>query len=44
MYIPEGYGTVFPYIIVSDAEKLMNFLATAIGAYSSQSSGSASGQ
>ncbi len=26
MYIPEGYGTVFPYIMVSDARKFMDFL------------------
>ena len=26
MYIPEGYGTVFSYLLVSDAGKLINFL------------------
>jgi len=26
MYIPEGYGTVFPYMIVSEAEKFVEFL------------------
>ena len=26
MYIPEGYGTVFPYIIVADAERFLSFL------------------
>jgi PhnB protein len=26
MYIPEGYGTVFPYMIVNDAEKFVDFL------------------
>lgn len=27
MYIPEGYGTVFPYMIVDDADQLKDFLA-----------------
>lgn len=26
MYIPEGYGTVFPYIIVADVERFLGFL------------------
>ena len=26
MYIPEGYGTVFPYIIVADVERFLSFL------------------
>jgi PhnB protein len=26
MYIPEGYGTVFPYFIVTDAERFVDFL------------------
>ena len=26
MYIPEGYGTVFSYLLVSDASQLMRFL------------------
>jgi PhnB protein len=26
MYIPEEYGTVFPYMIVSEAEKFVDFL------------------
>jgi len=32
MYIPEGYGTVFPYIVVGDARKLMGFLGAVFGA------------
>jgi PhnB protein len=36
MYLPKGYGTVFPYFVVSDAEKFITFLknvfdATEIG-------------
>jgi PhnB protein len=27
MYVPEGYGTVFPYMIVNGAEALARFLA-----------------
>jgi PhnB protein len=26
MYIPEGYGTVFPYFVVTDAERFVDFL------------------
>jgi PhnB protein len=26
MYLPEGYGTVFPYFIVSDPERFITFL------------------
>ena len=26
MYVPEGYGTVFPYMIVNGAEDLADFL------------------
>ena len=26
MYIPEGYGTVFPYMVVHQAEKFVDFL------------------
>jgi PhnB protein len=26
MYIPEGYGTVFPYMIVDEADKFVDFL------------------
>jgi PhnB protein len=26
MYIPEGYGTVFPYMVVDQAEKFVDFL------------------
>jgi PhnB protein len=26
MYIPEGYGTVFPYMVVNGAEKFVDFL------------------
>ena len=32
MYIPEGYGTVFPYLIVDDPEALTEFLCKAFGA------------
>ena len=32
MYIPEGYGTVFPYMIVERAEELTEFLAAVFGA------------
>lgn len=32
MYIPDGYGTVFPYMIVDGAEKLADFLCGAFGA------------
>ena len=29
MYIPEGYGTVFPYFFVSDAERFADFIKSA---------------
>jgi len=32
MYIPEGYGTMFPYILVSDAFPYLEFLKQAFGA------------
>ena len=32
MYIPEGYGTIFPYMIVDRAEELADFLCDAFGA------------
>ncbi|NJM99059.1 MAG: VOC family protein [Phormidesmis sp. RL_2_1] len=32
MYIPKGYGTVFPYMIVDCAEELTKFLSTVFGA------------
>jgi PhnB protein len=32
MYIPEGYGTVFPYMIVKDAKQLVAFLGEVFGA------------
>ena len=32
MYIPEGYGTVFPYMIVSNANALVEFLSAAFDA------------
>ena len=32
MYIPEGYGTVFPYMIVSDANKFVGFLKSVFAA------------
>lgn len=32
MYIPEGYGTVFPYIFASDAAAYLSFLERAFGA------------
>lgn len=31
MFIPEGYGTVFPYMIVDDAEALTDFLVEVFG-------------
>lgn len=31
-YIPEGYGTVFPYMIVDDVEGLARFLSDVFGA------------
>ena len=33
MYIPDGYGTVFPYMVVDDAETLMDFLTSLFGAH-----------
>ena len=32
MYIPDGYGTVFPYMIVEGVEDLTDFLCKAFGA------------
>ena len=32
MYIPEGFGTVFPYIFVSNADEFIGFLKNAFGA------------
>jgi PhnB protein len=32
MYIPEGYGTVFPYMVVHQAEKFVDFLKIAFDA------------
>ena len=32
MYIPEGFGTVFPYIFASDAAAYLTFLERAFGA------------
>jgi PhnB protein len=32
MYIPEGFGTVFPYFFVPEAERFVGFLTTALGA------------
>ena len=32
MYIPEGYGTVFPYIVVSDMNRFVDFLKTVFDA------------
>lgn len=32
MYIPEGYGTVFPYFLVSDADRFVEFLKNAFEA------------
>jgi len=26
MYLPEGYGTLFPYFVVSDASRSIEFL------------------
>ena len=31
MYIPEGFGTVFPYIFASDAAAYLTFLSRAFG-------------
>jgi len=32
MYVPEGYGTVFPYFVVSDVERFIDFLKNAFDA------------
>ena len=32
MYIPEGYGTVFPYIFASQAGEYLEFLVAGLGA------------
>ena len=32
MYIPEGYGTVFPYMVVGHAEAFVTFLKKVFGA------------
>src|SRR5262245_22679259 len=32
MHIPQGYGTVFPYFFVSDAERFVAFLKSAFNA------------
>ena len=32
MYIPEGYGTMFPYIVASEAIAYLDFLKQAFGA------------
>lgn len=32
MDIPEGYGTVFPYVVVDQAEKFITFLKNVFGA------------
>lgn len=32
MYIPEGYGTLFPYMIVDDADAFLGFLSSVFGA------------
>jgi len=32
MYIPEGYGTVFPYLIVNDIDRFVGFLKTVFDA------------
>lgn len=32
MYVPEGYGTVFPYMIVNGADELARFLASVFDA------------
>ena len=32
MYIPEGYGTVFPYMMVSDMTRFIDFLKTVFDA------------
>jgi len=32
MYIPEGYGTVFPYMVVEQADKCVQFMKTVFNA------------
>jgi PhnB protein len=32
MYIPEGYGTVFPYLLVKDMTSFVDFVTTVFGA------------
>jgi PhnB protein len=32
MYIPEGYGTLFPYFVVTDGDRFAKFLSNAFGA------------
>ncbi len=32
MYIPEGYGTIFPHMIVSGANDFVDFLRSVFGA------------
>jgi PhnB protein len=32
MYIPEGYGTMFPYIMVNDMDRFVGFLKTVFNA------------
>jgi len=32
MYIPDGYGTVFPYFVVADASRFVDFLKSAFSA------------
>jgi PhnB protein len=32
VYIPEGFGTMFPYVFANDAERLITFLKNAFGA------------
>lgn len=32
MYVPDGYGTMFPYIFASEAAPYLDFLARAFGA------------
>ena len=33
IYIPEGYGTVFPYFLVNDAARFVDFLKNAFDAH-----------
>ena len=32
MYIPEGYGTVFPYLLVNDVTRFVDFIQNVFGA------------